>query len=478
MSNNLIDALQTLTVEEARELRIRIKEERCRRLEILEKTREKLNGLTRPPVPPAYDFLWTAKMPDTGIPVRYKVCKGGRGKGATWSIARRLIDKAHTQNSLILCTREVQKSIKDSVHRVLKNQIKKLGYSEFFHITNSSIRSLISDSEFLFHGLNDLSVDDIKSMEGITDVWVAEGEKTTKNSWLTLDPTIREGGSEIYVDYNPKEEYGATNRMFTTDCPDNALVRHINYDENPYFPEVLEKLRLQALAKIDNAPTEDAREQLMLDYKHVWLGHTIRVSKASILGAKFRVEDFDPLHPENGDRYDGPYDGADWGFSQDPTTRIRVWVKTTITGRKKLCIERELYGKGIELRDLAEFFDGKKQGHLAEWPNSRIVRVRADNARPETVSYMKQGGFNIVSVEKWPGSVEEGLEHIRGEYDEIIVHTRCKYTAEEMLLYSFKIDRLTGEVTTDIVDEFNHCIDAIRYALAPMIKRRKGFFNV
>lgn len=405
----------------------------------------------------------------SGKPVRYKVAKGGRGKGATWSIARRLIDKAHTQNSLILCTREVQKSIKDSVHRVLKTQIKKMGYAEFFDITSTSIKSKISDSEFIFHGLNDLSVDDIKSMEGVTDVWVAEGEKTTKNSWLTLAPTIREGGSQIYVDYNPKEAKGATNVMFTTECPDNAIVRHINFDQNPYFPAVLEEERQQSLARIANAGSDEAREQAQLDYNHVWLGHTKKINKASILGAYHTVERFEPNIDEG--EWEGPLDGADWGFGSDPTTRVRVWIWTKKSAKRYLCVEREVYlqgsdGNALELRHLPREFD--------TFPDSRTTMIYADCAQPQNITYMTNEGFRMEPCDKWPGSVEDGVEHIRGTYSGIIVHPDCPHTAEEMMLYSYKTDKLTGEVMADIIDKWNHCIDAIRYALNNVIQHSRG----
>lgn len=417
----------------------------------------------RPRMAPAYEFLY-ATTALSGMPSRYKVCKGGRGKGASWHIARRLIDKAHTTKCRILCTREVQNSIADSVHHLLKTQIEALGYSRYFYITDNRIRSRITGSDFIFKGLNDLTADSIRSMEGITDVWCAEAETMGARSWMILDPTIRAGGSEIYVDYNPDNINSATNKMFTDNCPDNATVRHLTFEDNPWFPEELEIQRQQALTRIMNARNEDEREQLQLDYNHVWLGHTRKVSKASILGASFVVENFDPLADIG--TWDGPYDGADWGFSQDPTVRVRAWVHTMPTGRKRLCIEREAYGVGVELNDLPAMFD--------VFPNSRTTKIRADCARPETISHMKNGGFNIVGAEKWKGCVEDGIAHIKGAYDIVVVHTRCVRTAEEMLKYSFKVDRLTGEVLTDIIDAWNHCIDAIRYALDPLITRKKG----
>jgi phage terminase large subunit len=400
---------------------------------------------------------------------RFKVAKGGRGKGASWAIADRLLDKAHTQPSLILCTREVQNSIADSVHRLLSNRIRSLGYSEFFSITAGSIKNIVTGSEFLFRGLNDLTVDTVKSMEGITDVWLAEAHNVGAKSWLVLEPTIRTDGSTIWVDYNPDEEDAPTNVKFTKEAPDNAIVRHLTFEDNPFFPEVLEKLRQQSLDRIRKAQNDDAREQAQLDYNHVWLGHTRKASKASIFGARFHVEKFEP-HVDAGG-WDGPYDGADWGFGSDPTTRTRSWIWTHPNGRRYLAVEREAYlrgadGMALQLRDLPKAFD--------EFPNSRTTLIMADNSQPQTIGYMQNQGFKIKGADKWNGSVEDGIQHILGAYDGIIVHPRCPMTAEEMKLYSYKTDRLTGEVLADIVDDWNHAIDSIRYSLGGLIQRKRG----
>lgn len=423
--------------------------ERNRRAEAKRQLAEKRAAVGRPDVLPAYEFLYQTHT-ESGEIARFKVAKGGRGKGASWAIADRLLDKSHMHPSLILCTREVQNSIADSVHRLLVNRIRQLGYSEFFHSTNHSIKNLVTGSEFLFRGLNDLTVDSVKSMEGITDVWLAEAHNVGAKSWLVLEPTIRTEGSTLYVDYNPDAEDAPTNVKFTTECPDNAIVRHLTYKDNPYFPDVLEKLRQQAYAKIENAQNEEAREQMQLDYNHVWLGATRKINKASIFGAHYVVEAFIPL--TDAGEWDGPYDGADWGFSQDPTVRIRCWIHTKLNGRKRLCIEREAYGVGVELNDLPAMFD--------VFPDSRKTRIRADNARPETISHMKNAGFNIMAADKWKGSVEDGIEHMRGAYDVIVVHPRCTETEKEMKLYSYKVDRLTKEILTDTIDAWNHCLTA------------------
>lgn len=452
--------------------------------------KEKLGGLRLPDTPSAFDFLdydWIWTKDGKRIPVRYKVPKGGRGKGASWNIGRHLLKKSLFQKRLILATREVQNSIKDSVHRLLKSQIKKLGYSEFFEVTANSIRCLVTDSEFIFRGLNDMTAENVKSMEGITDVWVAEAESMGARSWMILDPTIREEGSQIYVDYNPDNPKSATNVMFTDECPPDAIVVHLTYRDNPHFPATLEKLRQNALLKIQNAVNEEQRLQFQMDYNWIWEGHCRAVSKASIFGAHHIVEAFTPL--EDPGEWHGPYDGADWGFSVDPSVRVRVWIHDLplSDGRtqKRLCIEREAYMVNCETRHLQHLFDGKVQKNGDEWvdgphglwPDSRTTRIIADNARPETISAVKNDGFNIIACEKGKGSVEDGIEHMRGDYDIIVVHPRCVKTAEEMVLYSYKLDKHTDEPTTDIVDKFNHCIDAIRYALEKVMKRKRGFFS-
>lgn len=414
--------------------------------------REKLKGLSRPPIPPAFDFLYQ--------PARYKVVIGGRGKGASWSIGRRLIDRAHTERRLILCTREVQNSIADSVHRLLSNQIRLLGYGDFFTITKTSIRSKISDSEFIFRGLNDLTADSIKSMEGVTDVWVAEAQNTGKRSWTTLTPTIREGGSEIYVDLNPDEEEGVTYQKFTVNPPSDCIVRYINFDQNPFFPAELEKERQDALLLIDRARTDEEREQAQLDYDNVWMGKPRKISMASIFGARCWFEDFDtPPHAEF-------MHGADWGFADDPTVLARCFENAEGT---ILYIDREAFGWHVELDDIETHFD--------QIPTSRDWRIEADCSRPETISHVRRKRFDIVGAEKWPGSVEDGIKFLKS-YKKIIIHaTNCPEMIKEAKKYSWKIDKVTNKILPIPVDADNHGWDAIRYAVGKRIKKRTSFFT-
>lgn len=182
-----------------------------------------------------------------GKPVRYRVIKGGRGSSKSWEVARRLIIRAATEPLLVLCTRELQKSIKDSVHRLLVSQIELMGLQDHFDWDKTHLTSR-AGSEFLFYGLR-YNPDEIKSTEGVDICWLEEAQATKQESLEMLIPTIRKELSEVWVTYNPKNENDAINRMFVVEGRDNAIVRHVNWDENPWFPEVLrvEKDQLYAI---------------------------------------------------------------------------------------------------------------------------------------------------------------------------------------------------------------------------------------
>lgn len=183
-----------------------------------------------------------------GMPVRYRLAKGGRGSSKSWEFARRLLIRAATDQLIILCTRELQKSIKDSVHRLLVSQIELMGLSNHFDWDKTHLTSK-AGSEFLFYGLR-YNPDEIKSTEGVDICWLEEAQATKQESLDMLIPTIRKPSSEIWVTYNPKNEDDPVNKMFVTEGRDNAIVRHVNWDENPWFPDVL-RIEKDQLYKIN-----------------------------------------------------------------------------------------------------------------------------------------------------------------------------------------------------------------------------------
>jgi phage terminase large subunit len=373
-------------------------------------------------------------------PARYRVLKGGRGSAKSWSIARALILTALSRPTRTGCFREIQKSMRDSVLRLLGDQIESMGLWRYFDVGAQSITAC-NGSEFIFEGLW-ANVQKIKSLEGLDYAWVEEAALISSDSWRILTPTVRKPGSEILVNYNPDGADDPTNMMFAGDQPRaDATVEHVTWADNPYFPEVL-RPEMEYLARVD----ADA-------YRHVWLGETRSHSDAQILKGKVTIEAFEPA-PE----WAGPYLGLDFGFSQDPTAAVKCWVAD-----RTLYIEHEAYQIGCDIDRTPALLD--------QVPAARAHRIRADSARPETISYLRRNGFPMIeSVEKWSGSVEDGVAHLRS-YERIVIHPRCPHAIEEARLYSYKTDRLSGDVLPDIVDRHNHLMDALRYALAPLIKR-------
>ena len=371
-------------------------------------------------------------------PARYRICYGGRGAGRSWSFARALIAKSLQQRIRILCAREFQNSIADSIHTLLGDQIETLGLTNYFEVQNAVIYAK-NGSEFIFSGIRS-NVTRIKSLEGAAICYVEEAESISDASWEVLIPTIRAAGSEIFAAFNPDRPDDPTYERFVTNPPDNAIVIKTTWRDNPWFPQALAAEK-DYLARVDR----DA-------YQHVWEGDCRQHSEAQIFKGKFAVENFEPKAG-----WDGPYHGLDLGFSADPSVLTKCWIADN-----RLYVEREAWGLHVDIDKLPDL--------LHQVITASGVVIRVDSSRPETVSYLKQHGFpNTESVEKWPDSVQDGISRMRA-FEQIVIHPCCTHTIEEFRIYSYKVDRLTGDVLTDIVDKANHCIDSIRYGIAPLIR--------
>jgi phage terminase large subunit len=310
-----------------------------------------------------------------------------------------------------------------------------MGLGNFYAITRDAIRG-INGTEIIFKGLRS-NPQEIKSMEGLDICWVEEAQAVSAESWEVLIPTIRKEGSEIWATFNPLDESDPTYQRFVVNAPADAIVRKVNYDENPYFPDVLRQ-EMEWLKKRDYQ-----------SYLHIWEGEVRKHSNALVFGGYFTVEDFET--PRNA-RF---YHGADWGFANDPSTLIRCFID----GRK-LYIDREAWGIGVEIDNTPALFDTVETAR--RWP------IKADCARPETISYMRRQGFNISPAKKWQGSIEDGIEFLK-TFD-IIIHPRCQHTIDEFNHYSYKVDKQTGDILPQIVDANNHLCDSLRYALDGLIK--------
>lgn len=371
-------------------------------------------------------------------PKRYKIYYGGRGAGKSWSFALTLLILGSSKRLRILCTREIQGSMKQSVHKLLSHCIENLGLERFYRVTREGIFG-INGTEFIFHGLRHDPMQ-IKSLEGVDICWVEEAQKITNESWGILIPTIRKKNSEIWISFNPNLESDPTYQKFVlhNDREDCLLVK-ANFYDNPFFGDELQK-------ELDYMKQYDYDE-----YLHVWEGDCRTSSDAQVFRHKFKVEDF---KTHNDVTF---YYGMDWGFSQDPTAVLRCYVYDN-----NLYIDYESGGRQVELDHTYRLID--------EIPKAKQHIIRADSARPESISFIKRQGYRIEPVHKWKGSVEDGVEFIRS-FKMVYIHTRCLETAGEFVRYSYRVDRLTEDVLPIIVDAHNHYIDALRYSLQPMIKQ-------
>ncbi|HGF6560297.1 TPA: PBSX family phage terminase large subunit [Providencia alcalifaciens] len=380
---------------------------------------------------------------------RYRCSHGGRGSGKTRTFAlmtaiRGYMAAMNGQSGVILCAREYMNSLEESSMEEVKQAIRSVPWlNDFYELGEKYIRTKCRSVNYVFAGLRH-NLDSIKSKARILIAWVDEAESVSEIAWTKLAPTVREAGSEIWVTWNPERDGSATDKRFRKNPPDNAVVVEMNYDDNPWFPSVLEDERLNDQARLDSAT-----------YAWIWEGAYLENSDKQVLANKYVVQSFPDDLWQQADRL---LFGADFGFAKDPNTLLRQFILNDC-----LYIEYEAYGVGVELDHMPEFYD--KIPEARKWP------IKADSARPETISYLKRQGFNISAAKKWQGSVEDGITHLRG-FKQIIIHPRCKETAKEARLYSYKTDRITGEVLPVILDANNHCWDAVRYGLDGYITQK------
>ena len=374
-------------------------------------------------------------------PNRYKVYYGGRGSGKSWTLAEALIRMADVAKIRVLCTRELQTSIKHSVHKLLADTIARLGLDSRFEITQNSIRSH-TGSEFIFMGIK-FNFQEIKSLESVDITWLEEAQYMSEDSWIVIMPTIlRKPGSECWVSFNTGSETDSTYRRWVLKPPISAIVHKVNWNKNPYFTEEL-------ISGME-------RDRLLLDpetFDNVWEGIPLKLTEAVIFRNKFSIREFEsPLTADF-------LHGLDFGFSNDPFAMVRCYVQDQI-----LYIDYECGGYGVELDEYGP--------HIKTIPTGHNWKIYCDAAQPGNISLLKRQGFNADAVKKYGGSVEDGISHIKS-YKDIIIHPRCINTISEFKKYSWKVDRVSGDIQPVPVDKDNHYIDSLRYALNKYILRGK-----
>lgn len=390
-------------------------------------------------------------------PKSYKIVFGGRGSGKTRTVTTILTQVSRLRPGRIPCFREILQSIDDSSYREIVDEVQRKALGGEFKVTDKYIMHRRTKTIFRFKGLY-RNLTTIKGFAGASHGWVDESEALSQVSLDYLEPTIlRKPGAELWFTFNPNKE---TDPMWKMVAPhydqmvdgiyedDDMLIIECNYSDNPWLTDEL-KLSRDRMKAVDHDR-----------YMWIWEGKFNKRNDEIILAGKYKSEFFE-VNPE----WDGPYLGADWGFSTDPTALTASYIEWLPDGGKRLLIRHEAGGVGIELNNLDRLFESV--------PGATGYRWRADNARPETISHVKRMGFDIIAAKKWAGSIEDGIAYLRG-FDEIIIHPDCTRVLHEFGAYSYKVDKLTGDILPDIVDKDNHFIDSLRYAHEPMISQKSA----
>ena len=374
---------------------------------------------------------------DTIRSSRYKGAHGGRGSGKSHFFAELLVERCVADPDLsVVCIREIQKSLATSVKRTIEAKIHALGVAHLFDIQRTEIRSKNGKGVIIFVGMQSHTAETIKSLEGFGLAWVEEAQSLSHHSLRLLRPTIRAPGSEIWFTWNPQSPEDAVEELLRgPDASTDAIVVEVNWRENPFFPEELEKERQHDLRH--NQST----------YAHVWEGAHAQSSHRLVF-SNWSVEDFtapDGVHF----RF-----GADWGYARDPTAVVRCFIDPA--DPRKLYIDHEIVEVGVETEDLPAFF--ARVPGTSSWP------IVADSARPETISYCRRHGkLDIIAAKKGKGSIEDGIEFLRSKV--IIVHPRCSMTIKELAAYSYAVDENERVLPSFAKNQSDHCLDALRYCL-------------
>lgn len=380
-------------------------------------------------------------------PKRLKVLHGGRGSGKSWAVARALLLLGAQKPLRILCTREVQKSIKDSVHRLLSDQIQSMGLGQHYEVLEAEIRGR-NGTLFVFAGLAQHTVESIKSFEGVDVVWIEEAQVVTKRSWDVLTPTIRKEGSEIWITLNPDMETDETYKRFVDGQPeetDNAFVVQMNWKDNPFFPSTLETERQNTLLRDPE------------NYQNIWEGAVRRVSE----GAIYRHE-IEQLYQENRVRL-VPYDPllrvhTVWDLGWNDAMTIGFWQRS---GAEVRCID---YIE--ESHRTLDWYVAQIEKRPYRWGTDFIPHDGASRnfqTGKSTEEVLQSMGRN---VEVLPAiHIEEGIKAARMMFPRVYFdQEKTGRLLECLKRYSRVINQRTMEASIPLHDEYSHGADMFRYA--------------
>lgn len=383
------------------------------------------------------------KLQNLFKPYRYKIIYGGRGSGKSWGVARYLLITAASQPLRVLCTREVQKSLRQSVHQLLSDQIEELGLQSFYTILETEIRGK-NGSMFIFAGLSTQTADSIKSLEGVDKVWIEEASTITKRSLDILIPTIRKPNSEIILTFNPDLDTDEVYQRFVLNTPPDSWLMHINYSDNPWLSDVLEQERQHCLRS-------DPRS-----HDHIWLGKP----KSVVDGAIF-ADEYQAMLDEH----------RVTKITHDPILKAHIVFDLGFRDSMAIIVVQR---SGSELRvidyieDSHRTLDYYSNELKAKNYNYGTVFMPHDAVAKDfktgksAAEIMESFGWSVIIVPM--GDVENGLRVVRMTFPRIWMDKEKTVRLQEcMKRYRRQISVTTQIVGNPLHDEYSHGADAFRY---------------
>lgn len=391
--------------------------------------------------------------------------KGGRGSlKSSFAAIEIILGIVNDEQANALVVRKVKDTVRKSVFETLLWAIDRLDLNEAFRHTYSpaEIIYIPTGQKIMMVGLDDpKKLKSIKVKRGyIKLLWFEELEEfSSMDEIRNVRQSVRRGGDTFveFLSYNPPRDPAA---WVNEEClieEDGKIVHESNYLDAPR-----EWLGEQFLIDAENLKRRDP-----LKYEHEYMGQSVGRAKQIVFHGKWEEREFE-THALPDIYQSRFFYGADWGFSVDPTALIRCYIVHE-NGETNLYIDHEGGGHGIEIDELPDEFD--------LMPDIKRWRIYGDSARPETISYVANRGYDVQSAPKWKGSVEDGVEYIKS-FDRVIIHPRCVRTIDEFKKYSYKVDRHTLEILPVLQDKHNHWIDALRYALADYIQAEVSILDV
>lgn len=375
-------------------------------------------------------------------PARYKVAYGGRGGAKSWAFARALLTLGAAKPLRILCTREIQHSITDSVHRLLSDQVSALGLDGFYTVKQTEIVGR-NGTEFLFAGLRQQDVHKIKSFEGADICWCEEAQAISERSWSILTPTIRKPGSEIWVSFNPELDTDPTYQRFVANPPEGAIVVPISYRDNPWFPAELE------------AERKDLEKRDPEAYENVWEGRC----RKSVEGAVYARE-IDEMYAQ----------GRFTAVPYDPVLRVHtVWDLGWADSMSIIFCQRS----ASEMRVIDYIEDSyKRLDEYVEMLRERRYNYGTDfiphdgasrdiKTGKSTEEVLRSMGRRVSVIPR--GDVEEGIKAARLAFPRTYFDkTKAAVLVNHLKRYRRHIPQGTNEPGSPVHDEHSHGADAFR----------------